>query len=449
MFDIVINNGNIIDPELRTSFKGSLGIKNGKLEEITTRELVGEKIIDAKGLIVSPGFIDVHGHVDGAGYCGELSLRQGVTTTIGGNCGLSPIDMKSFFENQDKEGFVINQAELVGHSFSLRKAVGITDVYSAASSEQISEMQYLTEKAMEEGACGLSLGLDYAPYSSSEEILALTKIASKYNRPIPIHTRLFSVDDLDSLREAINISRITGAEVIISHFVYQYNGVMSKALEIVDKAVQEGLHINIDSGMYTNWATSIGTATFSEENVEGGLLSLDKMLVATGKYKGERLNHKLYKQLRAGNPDECIIYFTGTDENVYMALNKSYAMPSSDTGSYKMGEGHPQIAGTFPRYFRYMVRERKEISLIEAIRKATFLPAKTMGLKQKGSIKKGLDADIVIFDIDNIKDTADFLDVGVPDANPEGIKYVFVNGCLALAEGIIKDNSAGRTIRSA
>ncbi len=136
-------------------------------------------IINAAGLIVCPGFIDIHGHVDGEDYCGELSVRQGVTTTVGGNCGLSPIDMNTFFENQDKKGFVINQAELVGHSFSMREAVGITDVYTPARTEQILKMQYLTEKALEEGACGLSLGLEYAPHSSMEEILAISLIAAK------------------------------------------------------------------------------------------------------------------------------------------------------------------------------------------------------------------------------------------------------------------------------
>ena len=447
MFDVAINNGTLVDPDLKTSFRGSIGITDGKLAEITTDKLVGKKTINASGLIVSPGFIDIHGHVDGEDYCGELSLRQGVTTTIGGNCGLSPIDMNTFFDEQDRKGFVINQAELVGHSMSLREAVGITNVYSAASSEQIYKMQYLTEKALEEGACGLSLGLEYAPYSSLEEIYAISIIAAKHNRPITIHTRFFSEHDLNSLREAIEVSRVTGAAVLISHFVYQYNAVMVKALEIVDKAIDDGVNIKIDSGLYTNWATSIGTATFSEENVKHGLLSLDKMLVASGKYKGERLNHKLYKELRAGNPHECIIYYTGTDESVYKALKKSYAMPSSDTGPYKKGEGHPQIAGTFPRYFRYMVRERKEISLVEAISKATFLPAETMGLKQKGRIKKGSDADIVVFDIDTIKDKSDFPDVGVPDRNPVGIKYVFVNGKLALNEGIIENNRLGKIIR--
>ena len=252
MFDVVINNGTLIDPDLKTSFKGSLGIKDGKLAEITTTELVGIKSINASGLIVSPGFIDIHGHVDGEDYCGELSLRQGITTTIGGNCGLSPINMNEFFDKQDKKGFVINQAELVGHSMSLRKAVGITDVYSAANKEQICKMKYLTEKALCEGACGLSLGLEYAPHSSLEEIYAVCIIAANYNRPITIHTRTSSDHDLNSLREAIEISRVTGAPVLISHFVYQYNVVMDKALKIVDKAIEDGLNIKIDSGLYND-----------------------------------------------------------------------------------------------------------------------------------------------------------------------------------------------------
>ncbi|MDF2988167.1 MAG: N-acyl-D-glutamate deacylase [Eubacterium sp.] len=447
MLDIAINKGTLIDPEHNSCFSGSLGIKDGKLSEITKQELVAEKIIDAAGLIVCPGFIDVHGHIDGDPYCGELSLRQGVTTTIGGNCGLSPVDMHAFLESQDKNGFIINQAELVGHSFSLRKAAGITDVYAPACIGEISKMQYLTEKALEEGACGLSFGLDYAPNSSWEEILTLSKIAAKYKRPIAIHTRVFSENDPDSLREVFNIARTTGAEVLISHFVYQYNTMMAEALELTDIAVEEGLKIRIDSGMYTDWATSIGTATFSEENIERGFLSLNRMLVASGKYKGQILNLELYKELRRTSPHECIIYFTGTDENIYPALKKGYAMPSSDTGAYLRGEGHPQIAGTFPRYFRYMVRERNEISLVEAIRKATFYPAETMGLKHKGRLSPGADADLVVFDSNTIQDKACFPDKGLPDKSPEGIKYVFVNGILALNNGVIQCASAGKTIR--
>lgn len=447
MFDIIINNGKIIDPELKTITRGNIGISGGKIAAITCEKLTGNHIINALGMIVSPGFIDVHGHVDGDEYCGELSLKQGVTTTIGGNCGLSPVDMNVFFENQDKVGFPINQAELVGHSFSLRKEIGLNDVYSSASKKQISKMEYLTEKALSEGACGLSLGLDYAPGSSFEEVLALSRIAAKHKKLIAIHTRMFSAEDLDSLAEVIKISQATGTQVLISHFVYQYNAIMEKALAIVDNAIEEGLNIRIDSGMYTSWATGIGTATFSEEFIEKGIFDFNNMLVATGKYKGSHLNLELYTELRKKHPNECIIYNTGTDENIYSALEKKYAMPSSDTGAYAKGEGHPQIAGTFPRYFKNLVRDRKALSIVEAVRKATLLPAETIGLKTKGRLKKGMDADIVIFDIDTIADTADFPNVGIPDSVPEGVKHVIVNGSLAISGNKPLNLKLGKTLR--
>lgn len=127
MFDIVINNGLIIDPETRTRCVSNVGISNGKIAVITTDEIHGTQEFDASNRIVCPGFIDMHGHIDLDDYCGELSLRQGITTTVGGNCGLSPLDINSFFEAQEQEGFIINQAELFGHSISLRDAVGAID----------------------------------------------------------------------------------------------------------------------------------------------------------------------------------------------------------------------------------------------------------------------------------------------------------------------------------
>lgn len=447
MFETIITNGKLINPELKTITYGNIGISNGKITAITNSELVGKHIIDAKGLIVSPGFIDVHGHVDGNEYCSELSLRQGVTTTVGGNCGLSPIDINDFFEKQDKIGFSINQAEFIGHSFSLRREVGINDVYSAANSEELSKMKYLTEKALEEGACGISFGLDYAPGSSFQGVLELSKIAAKHNKLIAIHTRMFSEDDLDSLVEAIQISRVTGALVLISHFVYQYNEIMDKALALVDNAIKEGLNILIDSGMYTSWATSMGTATFSEEFIDKGVFDVGNMMVATGKYKGTHLNMELYRELRGKYPDECIIYHVDNHDNIYKALNKNYAMVSSDTGAYAKGEGHPQIAGTFPKFFKAMVRDRKDLSLIDAVSKVTYLPAKTIGLKKKGRLAEEMDADLVIFDIDKIRDTSNFPDVGPPDSYPEGIAHVLVNGVLALSNNQLKNSKAGRTIR--
>lgn len=448
MYDIVVNNGLLVDPELMTQTIGSIGIKDGKISVISSEPLMGAQIIDASGLVVCPGFIDPHTHIDGQSCCAELSLHQGVTTAVGGNCGLSPICLSAFFEEQDRNGFVINQAEFIGHSFSMRKAVGLQDVYAPATPKQVDQMVYLAERGLEQGACGVSFGLDYAPGSSHEEVLALSKTAAKYNRTIAIHTGMKDSKDLDSLIEVIGIGRVTGARILVSHFVYQYGeGIMDEALELVDRAISSGVDLFIDSGMYTPWATSIGTATYDEKNIAANSWRFGDMLVATGKYNGRRLDRETYDELRSNSPDECVIYFTGEEQDIYKALRKSYAMPSSDTAFYEKGEGHPQIAGTFPRYIQKMVRERKDLSLTEAIRKVTLLPAQTIGLTHKGRLSVNSDADLVAFDLDTITDNAEFSDHGSPDALPEGIEHVLVDGVEVLTHGKYNKLKCGKSIR--
>jgi N-acyl-D-aspartate/D-glutamate deacylase len=445
MFDIVITNGILIDPEALTRSKGNVGIANGKIAVITKEKIYGLQEFDACGKIVCPGFIDIHGHIDWDDYCGELSLRQGITTTVGGNCGLSPLDINSFFAAQEKQGFIVNQAEFIGHSISLREEVGATDPLKPATAEQLSRMEYLVEKAFEEGACGLSLGLAYAPGSSNDEIINLSKIAARYGRIVAVDTRMLTGIDMYSLVEVIAIARQTGARIQVSHFVYQYGtGVMDEALSVINRARAEGLDIRFDSGMYTQWATHIGAVLFSEEYMETNGWKLEDILVITGKYNGKRLNMEIYHELRAHHPHTAVVVFTGIEEEIYMALHHPYAMPSTDTGAYVPGEGHPQIAGSFPRYFRKMVVERYELTIMEAVRKATLLPAETLGFNTKGRLRKGMDADIVVFDIKNITDKADF---GLPNAYPEGIDYVFLNGKLVLNKGELVDTKAGKAVR--
>lgn len=445
MFDIVINNGLIIDPETHTRCISNVGISHGKISMITTDEIHGTQEFDASNRIVCPGFIDMHGHIDLDDYCGELSLRQGITTTVGGNCGLSPLDINSFFEAQEHEGFIINQAELFGHSISLRDAVGATDPLKPATPEQLSRMEYLVEKAFEDGACGLSLGLAYAPGTSDAEIINLSKIAARYGRIVAVDTRMLTGIDMYSLVEVISLSRQTGARIQVSHLVYQYGtGVMDEALAVINKARSDGIDIRFDSGMYTEWATHISAVLFSEEYMELNGWKLEDILVITGKYNGQRLTMDIYQDLRANHPHTAVVVFTGIEEEIYMALNHPYAMPSTDTGTYAPGEGHPQIAGSFPRYFRKMVVERFQLNLMEAVCKATLLPADTLGFTTKGRLQEGMDADIVVFDIHTINDKAIF---GHPNASPEGIDYVFINGKLTLAKGEIMNARGGKAVR--
>jgi len=446
MFDIVLNNGLVIDPETHYRCISNVGILDGKIAVITNVEIHGTVELDVSSRIVCPGFIDIHGHVDLDDYCGELSLRQGITTTVGGNCGLSPLDINSFFEVQEQQGFIINQAEFIGHSISLREAVGAIDPLKPATPEQLSRMEVLVEKAFEEGACGLSLGLAYAPGTSNDEILNLSKIAARYGRVIAVDTRMLTGIDMYSLVEVISIARQTGARIQVSHLVYQYGtGVMDEALAVIDRARSEGIDIRFDSGMYTQWATHIGAVLFSEEYMELNGWNVEDILVVTGKYNGQRLNMDIYHELRVNDPYASVVVFTGIEEEIYLALDHPYAMPSTDTGAYARGEGHPQIAGSFPRYFKKMVAERYQLNLVEAVYKATLLPAETLGFSAKGRLQEGMDADIVVFDINSINDKAKF---GIPNASPEGIDYVIINGKLAINKGEIIDARAGKPVRS-
>jgi len=444
MFDIVIVNGILVDPEKLTRCNGNVGILDGKIAIVTKDTLQGHQEIDASNRVVCPGFIDIHGHIELDDYCAELSLRQGITTTVGGNCGFSPIDIDSFFSVQEKRGFIINQAEFIGHS-SLRETVGAINPHQPATNEQLVHMEYYAEKAFDAGACGLSLGLAYSPGSSHDEIISLSKIAARYGRIVAIDTRMLTSIDMYSIVEAISIARQTGARIQVSHLVYQYGtGVMDEALAVITKARADGMDIRFDSGMYTTWATHIGAALFDEEAMSVNGWNLSKILVITGKYKGKRLNIDIYRKLRADEPHTAVVVFTGNEEEIYLALTHPYAMPSTDTGIYPPGEGHPQISGSFPRYFKKMVVERHELNLMEAVRKATLLPAETLGLHSKGRLTAEADADIVVFDINAITDKSDF---ELPNATPEGIDYVILNGQLALDKSNLKNSRAGKTVR--
>ena len=447
--DIVFCGGRIVDTQTKTSRIANIAVKNGKISCISTQPIFAKRTIDVHGKWVCPGFIDAHSHLDGYDYGGRLSVMQGITTSIGGNCGLSPIDMAEFFDTQDTQGYVLNQAMCVGHSFSLRKAVGVHDTMQKAGAAQIDAMVRLAAQALEDGACGISLGLDYAPGTALSEIEAMAQLAADYGRVLSVHTRLFTQNDLYSLYEMLAAVKRTGGRLLLSHFVYQYSGFgsLQPAIDVVNAARKNGLDVWADTGMYTDWATFINTATFDEQTIKDNSLRFGDMVVASGKYTGQRLNRDLYDLIRAKYPDESVICFSGCEREIFDAMCLPYAMVSTDAGAYPQGEGHPQIAGTFPRYFRKMVREKALLSPEEAVYKATLLPANTFGLAQKGVLAEGFDADITVLDLDAVHDRAQMPDKGEPDTPPEGIPYVMVGGVLAVDDGIFQSTRSGKIIR--
>ena len=451
MLDMVLHGGWIIDPEKMEMRPGGVGVKDGKIACVLG---VSEKIpearekIDLRGAYVAPGFIDVHSHLDGHAECGRRSLLQGITTSFGGNCGLSPIDMESFFESQ-KGGFAVNQCEFTGHSFTLREAVGLHDTYKGANAKQISEMEVLARKAMDAGAWGVSFGLDYCPGCSFREVVALGRLTAQYGAISPIHTRLFTMYDMYSISEAARLALETGVQVQVSHLVYQYPMIdlLDDAFEMIEFAQHRGAHICCDSGLYTDFAAPLGTATFDRESMEANDWEYSDLLVSTGEFKGQRMDEKIYRKLRAEAPKTEVICFSGDQEAIVHAFTRDYVMVSTDSGTYLPGQGHPQAAASFPKFFRLLVRDTKTLSWPEAVRRATLLPAETMGLKKKGRLRPGMDADLVVFDPNTIAEQADFAGIGIPDAPPTGIHRVIIDGKTAALDNQILSETLGKIIK--
>lgn len=448
MSELFISGGRVIDPEQRRSFFADVFVRGGKISAIAAPGEIAcpakATCVDATGCFVCPGFIDPHGHIDGHAYTGELSLLQGITTSVGGNCGFSPLDIDSFLKSQKE--FPIHQIEMVGMC-ALRNAAGAEDDFLPATQEQIAVMETLCARALDAGAAGVSLGPGYTPGASTQEMLALCRLAAKYKRPVSIDTRMNSMTDLDSLKEAIDLAEASGCTMIISHFVYQYGvGVEEQALEMIHAARARGVDMQLDSGMYKDWCSSIGSALFEPKIMADNGIKLYHLRVITGPHLGSLPDQQMYEHLREHHPNDAVVVNTGLQEAVYTIQRDPLTMVSTDTGAYAAGEGHPQIAGSFPRYLKEMVREARGLSWEEAIRHITLNPAQIFHLDSKGRMREGCDADLVIFDPETIADTANYPGLGMPNAAPEGIRYVIIGGAVAAENAKATGINTGRAI---
>jgi N-acyl-D-amino-acid deacylase len=437
MLDYIITNARIINPENETDFPGSLGIINGKIDSIYQASSPlpqAKEVIDAQGGILVPGFIDIHAHTDNSIPCAEKLLAMGVTTAVSGNCGYSAVDFPGFFSAFEKDGYPVNQLEQVGHSI-LRRAAGQSDINAAATKSQREKMKQLAAEAIADGACGVSFGLEYDPGAPPDEVIELSRVAADAGRFISIHSRFTKPDDLDSLREALDLAVITGAPVIYSHLVYMYLGdALKNALDIISEYRLRKAPVWVDSGMYAAFATFAGSPCFDEKLFLDNDAELKRLRAVTGIYAGQVMDREKYIEMRIKYSNESLIYDPGGNEDVFTAYSLDDVMVSTDCIDYPAGEGHPQGAATYPYFFRLLVKERGQLSLMEAVRRCTLLPAKAANLPWKGRLGCGMDADIVILDWESLREHADF-PPGDPGAPPSGIKYVFVNGVLSIKDG--------------
>jgi N-acyl-D-amino-acid deacylase len=451
MHDLVINNADVVLFNPHAVKKVNIGVRNGVISQVSPEVLGGRQTIDATGKVVSPGFIDFHSHVDGKVFSAECVARQGATTTIGGERSFNGKLLKDIF----KDGFLINHGFYVSHSFTLRRAVGIKDPYLAAETGSIKEMEVLAEQFLINGAFGIHFGLEFVPGTSEAEIVSLAEVAKRHNRKLIVHLRKDGEEALNHFAEIEKIASETGVGVHISHLMYMvgFKGVMEEVLRRIDEAREKGQDITADTGLYAAFPSCIGSSILDSKWQEayGKRISYDNVLISSGIFSGQFCDEEIFHYLRSEFPNTLVTVFACDESEIVRALKKEYVYVSTNAadGPHYENIGHPETAGTFPRLLGTYVRDRKAISLCDAIYKISLGPAMRFGLKGKGIISEGYDADIVIFDKNNIKDTADYVGFGNPNAKPTGIATVIVNGEIILKDNIIVSGARpGRVIYS-
>ena len=453
--DLILTNGRVYTMDPENPVAEAVAIRGGKILAVGRSQDVkrylrpGEtEVIDVGGLVISPGFIDAHTHVRRGQVAAECMVRMGVTTVISDPCGSTPYPVGEFIADVNETGFPVNIRTYVGHT-TLRGLVGVPDRYTAATPAQIEEMMAMADQALEEGALGISFGLEYVPGASYEEVRDLASVAAEHGAHIACHIRFGTHIEPDTslvaVQEMVQVARETGCSVQIAHIGSMGANLMEPCLNAIEAAREEGLDITVDCYPYTAWSTSIGSAVFDPGWQVLFNITYEDVEVASGPYAGQRLTEDLFNYLRENAPGTSLIAHAIPWEDVVMAYQKPYVMVGSDGSISSSLTGHPRGAGTHPRVLGMMVRENGILTLDEALYKMTAFPAWRMELDTKGVLKAGYDADIVVFDPDTIVDNATFGPV-VCATPPTGIKYVFVNGVLAVVGTEYTGAMAGRAI---
>lgn len=447
IYDLIIKNGCIVDPKTSLSEVLNIGISGGKIVNVTGNSIKGLKEIDAANKIVSPGFIDFYSHINGKKYAAECMIRQGATTTIGGYREFDGIVIKEIAE----EGFLINHGFCISESFTFRTAAGIWNPYRPPTKQEINTMCDLTERFLDSGALGLHFALEYFPGTTRDEMISLFKIAKEHNSLVIIHLRKCGCRAWEYLDEIFECVEITGASVHIVMLVYHaaFGDAMSLSLKKIEEKIAQGLDLTADSGVYNAFIERIGSKGFDEGWQDDWLGTYQDLLISSGINSGKYCDERMFHFLREEFPYTMVTAFVGNASDIAIPMSKPYVFISSNAadGSHYPGIGHPETSGTFPKLIGHYVREKKILNLIDAVNKITYLPAQRFGIKNKGWIGIGADADIVIFDYNEIKDNADYLGAGKPDTPPSGIDYVIVNGEITVENNhIYNDKNAGKLL---
>lgn len=447
----VVKNGRVIDPYNNIDSKLNIVIKDGKILEITPYEISGEKNIDATGLIVCPGFIDIHMHEDmyhnEEDYLDEWiaksMLNMGVTTCIGGNCGINLTEPLTYLDAVDRLKLPVNIGLMAGHTNIRECVVENSNKYNPIQTDDIKKIMYTAREYLEGGCFGISYGIRYVPGITELELIEVSKACKPENKIINAHVRDDAKNIIWATKEFIKVGMKLDIPIQNSHIGSMGGyGQMKELLRLLDSVKSSGLDITSDCYPYYAFSTRIGETTYDDGFLERYNIDYDSIEISEGKYKGQRCTKNIFDELRKNSPDTITVGHVMNEKDIDMAILHPNVMIASD-GFLHNEQGHPIAAGTFPRLIDKYVKTGN-LSLYDAINKMTTMQAKKLGLSNKGNLSKGSDADITIFSYDEIKDNATFDN---PIKKPDGIKYVLIKGSVALKDGEIVNGKLGTSVR--
>lgn len=485
-FDTVIAGGRVIDPETGLDAVRNVGINDGSIAAISEFPLAGATTIDAKGLVVAPGWIDLHAHGQEIGAL-RMQAMQGVTTALELESGLLPIG--DWYASEAKKPHPIHYGASAAWTYARiqvttgQKAQASLGWFqsmfanhdwqnSIATPEQQDEIIALLEQAIREGAIGIGVNAGYAPGNGQKEYFAVSQLAAKYNVPTFTHVRYASVEEprssFEAVKELVGNAALTGAHMHLCHINSVSMRDINATLPLVVDAMEVGIRVSVGSYPYGAAGTTVGAEMFRGDGWQprmGGTKYSDFEL------DGKRLDEETFKDLQASSPGTIITWhFLDAENPVDLAkldasvasphvLIESDALPWSINGktyegdAWPLPEGafaHPRSNGTFAKVLRFWVRERGVLSLSEAVRKMSLMPAQVLEesvpqMRKKGRIQVGMDADIVVFDLATVADKSTFTE---PNQAAVGFNYVMVNGVLVVERGKLNPDAApGEAIR--
>jgi len=452
-YDLVILDGRVIDPESRSDAVRNLGISNGTIKAISTNKLTGRTVIDARGLVVSPGFIDLHQHgQDDENY--RFKAMDGVTTALELEVGTGDVD--AWYAQRDQKS-LINYGVSAGHLAARMAAMHEPVTFlptgdaarRAATDAEINEMKGRLEDGLRRGAIAVGFGIQYTPNASRWEILEMFRVAARYGASCHVHMRHAGVKEpgssIQALEEVISAAAITGAPLHVVHIQSTGGPATPKLLQMIGEAKSRGLDVTTECYPYIAGMTDIKSAIFDEGWKEVFNIDYkDLQWAATG----ERLTKETFERYRKSGG--MVAVFSMTEEVVDTAIASPLTIIASD-GILEKGKGHPRTAGTYSRVLGNYVREKKTLTLMDALTKMTLMPAQRLerrvpSMKNKGRIRIGADADLTIFDPQAITDRSTFQE---PAQYSEGIKFVLVSGVPIIKDGQVQPGTnPGRPIRA-